>query len=99
MMTETFGQKKYQAYLTSGEWAAKRDRILRRDRNRCCQCGQRADHVHHKTYEHIFCERDDDLVSLCAECHALEHGRAEETDRQRWRQEQHNESELRKLYR
>lgn len=32
-------------------------------------------HIHHKTYERIFEEREADLEILCPRCHAIEHGK------------------------
>jgi hypothetical protein len=59
--------------LKSDAWLEKRDEVLRRDRY-ACRCGRRADDVHHKTYDRIFNEEMDDLVSICRGCHELEHG-------------------------
>jgi 5-methylcytosine-specific restriction endonuclease McrA len=60
---------RYQEYLKSDKWKAKRLRVLQRDNFICQKCGDRAWQVHHKTYERIFNEHPSDLVSLCGDCH------------------------------
>jgi 5-methylcytosine-specific restriction endonuclease McrA len=92
--------QRYIEYLQSDEWARKRDRILRRDRNRCRKCGSPADDVHHKTYERIYCEDDDDLISICRTCHRYEHKLLEprEAARQANRIEAHCLRQFRKMY-
>jgi len=64
----------YDAYISSPHWAARRTTIIRRDAARCRACRGR-DHleVHHRTYERFTREHDDDLVTLCAGCHAAVH--------------------------
>ena len=68
---------KYQAYLLSPEWKAKRKRILKRANNKCENCGSKEKlNVHHKTYKRIFKERDSDLIVLCQnKCHRRAHKR------------------------
>ena len=70
-------QKKhdYEKYLMSSEWAKKRMQTMDRDSWKCVICGNEADVVHHLTYERIFNESLNDLVSLCTECHQREHSR------------------------
>ncbi len=66
---------RYQYYLNSPQWGAKRLKVLRRDKFVCQKCKtQRATQVHHKTYKRIFRERLTDLMSVCAECHRKIHG-------------------------
>tara|TARA_R110000868_G_scaffold285682_2_gene546136 strand:- start:2653 stop:3003 length:351 start_codon:yes stop_codon:yes gene_type:complete len=68
-------QKKhdYEKYLMSSEWAKKRMQTMDRDNWKCVICGNEAEVVHHLTYERIFNESLNDLVSLCTECHQREH--------------------------
>ena len=65
--------KEYKKYLESTNWKEKRRRVLERDGNLCI-CGERAIHVHHKTYENLGQERLSDLVALCKNCHDGYHG-------------------------
>lgn len=62
----------YDSYLRSREWRELRSRIMSRDM-RTCPCGAPALHVHHLTYERLFAEHDDDLVSVCQACHTRIH--------------------------
>jgi hypothetical protein len=60
----------YQAYLNSPKWKAKRREVLERAKYKCQVCKKRqAWQVHHKTYERIFNEPLQDLLSVCAKCH------------------------------
>ncbi|MHC2583664.1 HNH endonuclease family protein [Bradyrhizobium diazoefficiens] len=90
----------YAEYLQSPEWRARADAAIRRSRGFCERCGRPAQEVHHKTYERLFCELDDDLEALCAACHRLEHGRLSltEASRQERRQQEHNERRVRDFY-
>ena len=66
----------YAEYLKSPEWKAIRRRILARDRYRCALCPETKNlDVHHRSYENIFKEDDDDLIVLCRFCHERHHGR------------------------
>ncbi len=62
--------KKYDAYLKSDEWRAKRARVLNRD-NHLCQCCliHTATQVHHTTYAHLYNEPLFELESVCDRCH------------------------------
>jgi hypothetical protein len=61
----------YQEYLTTPEWQATRKHILQRDHYQCqgCHAVDVLLHVHHYTYERLGCEQDEDLVTLCEDCH------------------------------
>lgn len=60
----------YVEYLQSAEWYEKRNRIMQRDGYTCQNCGsQEYLQVHHKTYAHIFHELDEELITLCTDCH------------------------------
>lgn len=90
----------YAEYLQSPEWWAKADAAIRRARGACERCGRPAQEVHHKTYERLFCELDDDLEALCVRCHRLEHRRLSltEASRQERRQREHCDRRLRDFY-
>ena len=69
----------YQAYINSDEWKEKAEAIKQK-RGGCCElCGMPGSimsiHLHHKTYERIGNEQDDDLVCLCRLCHAKQHNK------------------------
>lgn len=67
----------YERYLTSPTWKAKRLEALEAAEFRCAGCSNSdALQVHHLTYERLGFERLTDLMVLCEQCHALEHGRA-----------------------
>ncbi len=64
----------YQAYLNTSGWRARRNRAIREALWKCQRCaGGRALQVHHKTYERLGAEWDQDLEVLCENCHRDEH--------------------------
>lgn len=64
----------YQEYLRSAHWRTTRARILKRADGLCEDCGKNAaTQVHHLNYDHLWAERDEDLVAVCHECHRLRH--------------------------
>jgi 5-methylcytosine-specific restriction endonuclease McrA len=66
----------YHAYLRSAQWHNKRQRVLQRDNHRCALCGSTHQlEVHHNTYERLGHEKRSDLITLCADCHAIFHDR------------------------
>ena len=71
---EATQNEKYQKYLNSRAWRTKRKRVLERDEHRCQNCGSTTNlQVHHWTYERIFQEPLDDLVTWCKACHEHHH--------------------------
>ena len=76
-MRITQGQMAYREFLASPRWRQIRDLAINRDHGRCVSCGCCSGiQVHHKVYRkgswgNVQLE---DLVSLCAKCHAKEHG-------------------------
>ena len=71
-----YDYSKYIKYLNSLQWFYIRKRIIKRDGNKCTKCGAKKSlHVHHITYDNLFNENDEDLITLCAACHMKEHGR------------------------
>lgn len=70
--TSRFG--KYREYLNSEKWKMKRTDVLIRDNHLCQECNNKpAIDVHHKTYENLYNEPLEDLISLCRECHTEIH--------------------------
>jgi hypothetical protein len=70
----------YKQYLVSEEWNLIKKRIHKRDKHTCQICGAKRTHenktqfgVHHKHYENIKREKDEDLILLCNSCHAEVH--------------------------
>src|SRR5207247_2309032 len=62
----------YQEYLQTDEWKTRRLGCLKRDGYRCRVCnGTENLEVHHRTYERIGQELEDDLTTLCESCHAI----------------------------
>lgn len=67
------GDGKYQHYLQSREWAMLSRMCLQRDKYICKAklkgCIGRASEAHHLTYERVYHEKLDDLMSVCHACH------------------------------
>jgi len=67
---ETSKRGKYIDYLDSEAWKNKRREALVRDNNVCQVCKENlAEEVHHITYENLFNEKLEDLLSVCKMCH------------------------------
>jgi hypothetical protein len=68
-------KQRYNDYINSAHWRELRALALDRDNHRCCRCKSTLDlHVHHKIYRKVL---EDgllqDLETLCADCHWVEH--------------------------
>lgn len=66
---------RYDEYLQSDEWKARRAQARQRAKNRCEHCGGPPDHVHHVRYPKNF--KDDvleNLIVVCESCHMKHHG-------------------------
>jgi|SRR5215475_245150 len=71
----------YQEYLCSRDWSLKKNAVHERAGELCERClWRKGVAVHHKTYEHIYNERLEDLELLCDVCHAYQHGKEHEID-------------------
>jgi len=68
---------KKKAYLKTEEWNKLRRSILHRDDFICQSCFTKGNilHVHHQTYDNLFKEKKEDLISLCATCHQNIHNK------------------------
>lgn len=72
----------YVTYIHSAEWQVVRKKTLERN-PRCALCNRPKIvqqkkklvvlHVHHRTYENLAREHDEDLTTLCEQCHKLFH--------------------------
>ena len=71
---QTAWRQKYEAYLQTDVWRAKRARVLARDRG-VCQCcfDLPATQVHHLTYAYLGDELLFELISVCNDCHERIH--------------------------
>lgn len=68
-------QMPYEAYMQTEHWRITRRAALARAGHRCERCA--ADswlNVHHRTYENLGAEEEEDLEVLCRSCHEKEHG-------------------------
>lgn len=55
-------------------WASRRTAYLENVGHKCERCGSTSDlEVHHKNYERLGAEHDEDLEALCRPCHIKEH--------------------------
>lgn len=71
-----FSDVTYVEYLQSDEWRSFRERILLAAGHRCRVCNSgKSPHVHHRTYDRVGWERNDDVTVLCADCHDAHHRR------------------------
>lgn len=74
-------KQKYKWYInSSNEWKQIRDIVLERDNYRCRCCGRTDDEavlsVHHRSYEYLFQEQNnnyEDLITVCNVCHKAIH--------------------------
>jgi hypothetical protein len=65
---------RYRAYLLTDAWRSRRNRALKAAFFRCQKCSsKRGLEVHHRTYERLGAERDEDLEVLCRDCHEGHH--------------------------
>ena len=65
--------EKYQHYLKSKAWNEIRNKYFE-EFGRLCFCGNKAEHLHHKTYDNVGKENiQTDLSGLCYDCHQQVH--------------------------
>jgi hypothetical protein len=63
-------QARYQDYLRTDRWMLLKHNRSRMDKNTCVLCGKDAEVAHHRRYPEVLgTETEDDLVSLCGQCH------------------------------
>jgi 5-methylcytosine-specific restriction endonuclease McrA len=64
----------YRDYLRTDWWQRFRADALRRAGGRCQLCGGDGPlEVHHNTYARLGCERPEDVICICCDCHDLFH--------------------------
>ncbi len=66
-------QRTYPEYLRSNHWKFTRSKILERDKYLCVVCSEKAEEVHHINYKNWLDVLDEDLISVCEECHCKIH--------------------------
>jgi 5-methylcytosine-specific restriction endonuclease McrA len=68
--------KKVRVKLARPEYGELRQRVLRRDAWRCQFCGSSKNlEVHHQQFRsHSGEDKEDNLITLCTNCHASRHG-------------------------
>lgn len=67
---------RYESYLLTKEWQAKRLEKAIEQNYTCEICGKvvpKGFNIHHKTYKRLGCELMTDLMFLCEDCHMLVH--------------------------
>lgn len=72
VVNQVLREMPYSEYLRTEHWRRVRERVLERCRWKC-QCGERAWHAHHLTYENRGHEQPGDVIGLCAACHEKFH--------------------------
>lgn len=69
-------RKAYERYIKSAEWQAVRRMALDHFKRKCFLCESVFDlEVHHLNYKNFGFESIEDVVVLCANCHAREHAK------------------------
>lgn len=65
----------YERYIQSERWRRKAEAAKERAGHRCqlCNTDEQPLHTHHKSYERLRHELPEDLIVLCADCHAKFH--------------------------
>lgn len=61
----------YSEYLKTRHWKSIRTKVIQ-DRGKVCEVCGRSNiplQVHHMTYERIGCEKMEDLICVCKDCH------------------------------
>jgi len=62
--------EQYRDYIGSPAWRDRAEQARERAGYRCQLCNRKGElHVHHRTYERLGRELDEDLIVLCAACH------------------------------
>jgi 5-methylcytosine-specific restriction endonuclease McrA len=65
----------YKEYINSDEWRLRSFRAKIRAKFKCQVCNKPYEKelldTHHRTYERLGCEKNEDLIVLCRTCHTL----------------------------
>lgn len=66
----------YNKYMSSGYWKDIKEQILERDKHKCRLCNSKKNlQVHHRTYDNLYHEDLEELITLCKKCHYIVHKR------------------------
>jgi hypothetical protein len=69
-MTTHEHSPEYTAYMHSDKWRKRKERLYAKRGRVCEMCGETWPlEVHHKTYDRLGHELDDDLLIVCVTCH------------------------------
>ncbi len=69
------GTVNHRLYIHSPDWAERKRQYFSRHRRKCARCpSTERIQLHHKTYENLGMEKDEDLEPLCEDCHNMHHG-------------------------
>jgi 5-methylcytosine-specific restriction endonuclease McrA len=64
----------YYAYMKSPAWQAKRKKFIKFVGGKCQECGNKNGlQVHHKHYNTLGRETQNDVIVVCSGCHSLKH--------------------------
>lgn len=67
---------KKRQYMQSQKWRLLSNYIKVRDKHQCQLCNSKQQlEVHHQTYENLFNEKEEDLITLCRNCHQQIHNK------------------------
>lgn len=75
-------KREYYEYIRSDMWKERKRLFMKKWYNRFCYTCETSTQlqVHHLSYEHVGCEYDDELCTLCSTCHSLLHENIQSTD-------------------
>ena len=71
---QELGYTSYGQYLASSHWRKARKRKLQAAQGKCERCGsEECLQIHHKSYDNLGCEHEEELQVLCRRCHDYIH--------------------------
>lgn len=83
LLNHVLGRIDYKEYITSPEWKITAQKAKERAGFKCAICNSSKQlNVHHKTYERLGRELDEDLIVLCHDCHEIFHHKLKERTKQ-----------------
>lgn len=69
------GSVNHKLYMQSADWSERKRRYFSTHKRICKRCGANERiQLHHRTYENLGLEPDEDLEPLCENCHNHHHG-------------------------
>jgi len=74
--TDVCRHNEYLAYLRSEAWRSIAKEVKDKAGSKCAVCNSiNSLNVHHKTYENLYHEKEEDLICLCKKCHSKFHNK------------------------